>query len=402
MASYINLSRDARVILSFLGNTASITASNSASLTQEIKVLDGFSFNQDTGTQDVALNESGPNSVRGKKTFNTSLNPVDVSFTTYIRPFKIGNTSSCMEDFLWRALINGVSSSTGNDYGNAVTRSATSVSYFMSASNVDVLPEFYVYFIFENTSYMVSKCQVNSAEIDFGIDQIGQITWSLQGTTITKLAAADHTALLGWTNLGASTPIAKLISAPVDTSKAPFIPNKLSFVTLKDNAGGFTTSTVTYSITGGSISINNNLTALTPEELATVNFPIGSFTGTRDISGNFSAYLRVGNTASDAGELLNYMIANAQLDDTENYYALNMYLGGNTTGTPRVHFNFPVTQISIPSVDVQDVLSTTINFFAKGYTSITESDLTAANEMAVTYYHNGTNAALTTDTTFYT
>jgi len=77
----LTLSRDAKVFLSTV-NTGWNTTN-----TWEIKVLDGFSFSQSTSTQEVTLNEAGAAPNRGQKIFNTALDPVDVSFSTYVRPY---------------------------------------------------------------------------------------------------------------------------------------------------------------------------------------------------------------------------------------------------------------------------------------------------------------------------
>jgi len=78
----LTLSRDAKVYLS----TVSVgwTTAN----TWELKVLDGFSFSQSTSTQEITLNEAGAAPNRGQKVFNTALDPVDFSFSTYVRPYQ--------------------------------------------------------------------------------------------------------------------------------------------------------------------------------------------------------------------------------------------------------------------------------------------------------------------------
>ena len=44
-------------------------------------------------------------------------------------------------------------------------------------------------------------------------------------------------------------------------------------------------------LTGGNITVSNNISYITPEELGIVNVPIGHVTGTRAISGSFTCYL---------------------------------------------------------------------------------------------------------------
>ena len=52
-------------------------------------------------------------------------------------------------------------------------------------------------------------------------------------------------------------------------------------------------------LTGGNITVSNNISYITPEELGIVNVPIGHVTGTRAISGSFTCYL-----TEDTGQLL--------------------------------------------------------------------------------------------------
>jgi hypothetical protein len=87
----LSLSRNATFYASYVAAGTSTWVGNgtnpSDSDTFEIPILDGFSFSQATGTQNVTLNEAGSTPKRGQKIFNTSLEPVDWSFTTYMRPF---------------------------------------------------------------------------------------------------------------------------------------------------------------------------------------------------------------------------------------------------------------------------------------------------------------------------
>ena len=50
-------------------------------------------------------------------------------------------------------------------------------------------------------------------------------------------------------------------------------------------------------LTGGSITMSNNVTYTTPEELGIVNVPIGHVTGTRNFGGSMTCYLTE-NTAT--------------------------------------------------------------------------------------------------------
>jgi len=75
--------------------------------------------------------------------------------------------------------------------------------------------------------------------------------------------------------------------------------------------------------------------------------------------------------------------------DTENYHALNLLMGGGgIPGTPSVSFDIPACQLQIPTVDIQDVIATTINFSAQGVDGSGDYQIGADNEMTVQYYNS--------------
>lgn len=75
-------------------NTGVVASSGfTNSNTYEIQVLDGFSFSQSTANDTVTLKEAGSAPVRGQRSFNTALQPVDFSFSTYVRPADSSTTS---------------------------------------------------------------------------------------------------------------------------------------------------------------------------------------------------------------------------------------------------------------------------------------------------------------------
>jgi hypothetical protein len=73
---------------------------------------------------------------------------------------------------------------------------------------------------------------------------------------------------------------------------------------------------------------------------------------------------------------------------TENKFAVTMNMGGAfTAGVPTVKFSIPSTQLQVPTIDVQDVVATTINFSAQGTDGSGNYDIGADNEMTVDYYN---------------
>jgi hypothetical protein len=169
---------------------------------------------------------------------------------------------------------------------------------------------------------------------------------------------------------------------------APYIANKLSVVTLDAGIGvGGTTYSVP--ITGGSLTISNNVTYLTPANLATVNKPITYFTSTRAISGSLNAYLKTGGGVGDTGQLLADML-NASSVTTEPMFTLSLSIGGSSSATTRVDLDMPSVVLSIPTIDVQQVISTAVNFTAQGSTPTGSTssvyDLAETNDIAIRYY----------------
>ena len=84
-----NLIRNSRMFFTTNVDASSGVVASSgftSSNTYEIQVLDGFSFSQNTTADVVTLNEAGATPVRGQRSFNTALDPVDFTFSTYIRP----------------------------------------------------------------------------------------------------------------------------------------------------------------------------------------------------------------------------------------------------------------------------------------------------------------------------
>lgn len=127
MAAF-NLVRNTRVF--FTTNVGLLAGISNAVLatgllpanTVELQVLDGFSFKQGTQTANIQLKEAGSTPVRGQRTFNTSLDPVDFSFSTYIRPVTASTKVTAEEKVLWNALMSDQNiDTTGVSIGGTVT-----------------------------------------------------------------------------------------------------------------------------------------------------------------------------------------------------------------------------------------------------------------------------------------
>ena len=135
-------------------------------------------------------------------------------------------------------------------------------------------------------------------------------------------------------------------------------------------------------ITGATLTLENNFTYLTPEELAIVNLPLAGFSGNRVISGSLTAYLNTG--AQGSGGLLQDMLAKIEGSVT-NSYDITFSMGAAAAVAPRVDFIMPTCQLSVPTTNVEDLISTEISFTSKPSVGSSGS-FEATNELTVQYF----------------
>ena len=433
--------------------------------TFEIQVLEGLTFTQNTASDTVTLSETGDAPNRGQRSFNTALEPVDFSFSTYVRPYKKnggsggaypnGGLVTCEERFLWNAFASSVAIPSvsggvvGTQGSTAWYESTSAAEFILAASNKNQLQAFGLIIAFSDQVYVIDNCAMDTATVDFGIDQIAAIQWAGKGTLIRAIsnlvvdtansageiafsnreipasamisgrsyaiANLGATNAAGWTAAGAdATPTVNEIfvhnttaitgdatakvrevvvheASGTSASKSMaknvngrYITNKLSVLTLDDTIAG-TTDDYKFAITGGSITLANNITYITPANLGQVNIPITYYTGTRSVTGTFNAYLKSGTASSSktSGQLLEDLLASSSTD-VEPSFAIEFDMGG--TSNTYVKFYVPAAVLQIPTVNTEQVISTTINFTAQGYnTTTTAFDIEKDNELKITY-----------------
>lgn len=468
--------------------TDGFTATN----TKEIQVLDGLSFSQATGSETVTINEAGIAPIRGQRSFNTSLEPVELSFSTYIRPFFQEGSSSATgydtddvvdaeEDVLWNAfaagyvdgsaeLIGGASAAwtkTAGVVGPPAVEPYSTLTFANSGKNQ--MQKFGVIITLDASSYIIDNCVLDQASIDFGLDAIATIAWTARGSTlrsvdlsasagsagivtfsgnyltgpspavsvtrtgVTVSAATDvftftahglrkgmqvtvasstatglsngtyyvievltaNTFKLSDTLNGTTVAItadgtcdvtfnsdstADVAKAKVTT--APFLANKLSVIEITEGIGA-TGTAYTLALTGGNITFSNNVTYLTPANLGTVNKPFTYFTGTRAVSGSVNCYLRTGGNRS-AKLLADMLVGSAT--DVEPDFQIKLSIGGaDTATTNRVVLTLPACVLTIPAINTEQVVSSTINFTAQG-SSGSAFAIDQNNEATIKYY----------------
>ena len=383
--------------------------------TFRLGVLDGYSFSQGSDSTDVTISEAGAAPNRGSKRFNDSLPPAEWSFGTYVRPFKHGansfradGTFDCCENLLWAAL-SGTGLPNASDATGAGVHVTTGAQFGslckFDQSDVHELMKLSIYFALENTTYRLNQAQINQAEVDFSIDGIAQITWSGNATTIDQVSEAledPSKHIIQGTSEAAPT------NGNIDThaetfnyvdttgpSDADYLRNKLSslYLDTEDQGGGaasqgLTGTTYDINITGGSLTIANNVTYVTPETIGVVDKPIGSFTGARVVSGSLTMYL---DTKANGSNKLLTDLAGAT-DLVSNVFDMRLFMGVagavDTDGegmeaddftAPGVEFNMPRAHLTVPTVEVGDLISASVEFAAHG------TDLLTGNEIEVKY-----------------
>ena len=220
MATF-NLIRNSRVFFTTNvdGNgKVTETASNgfTAANTQEIQVLDGFSFSQASNADTVQISEAGNTPVRGQRAFNTSLNNVEFSFSTYLRPAKPSTLVKAEEACLWNALM------CSSALGTAAAYTLTGITPGSTA-----------------------------------IDANGVLTIVGTGMATTGMAVGDILVIKGVTGIGAAqyNTAVKVVTAPTATG---FTAQYLTKPTAAVVTAGWTTA-----VTLNSTAWNENLAAST-------------------------------------------------------------------------------------------------------------------------------------------
>lgn len=382
----INLSRNTRLWVS------TVTTGHTNENTFEIPVQDGYGLSQTTSTSDVAAEEAGATPIRGSKRFNDMQDPVDWNFTTYMTPYFATN-HYMVDMLLWHALANA--KDTAPDLDNTSTTSTvfgdpTDFTVEFTNNSAHELTPIYLYYKIDNQMYLVSEAQVSQAEINVDITDIGQVAWTGQALSYAPIADPAFVDADGSNGLAydTTTPTANTYVG-IATNKQ-YLVNKLTIMELNSDqapSGAGTNGNYKIPITGASVTINNNITYLTPSTLAEVDSPIGSFTGSFDVSGSVQAYLRdvpgsdgaIGNEYGSQ-EFLQHMIGNVQ-NAVVNAANVVFHIGGNAVGDPNCVITVPAAQISVPEIAVEDIIATSFEF--KGIPS--SADLVSGDEVSLAF-----------------
>ena len=148
-----------------------------------------------------------------------------------------------------------------------------------------------------------------------------------------------------------------------------------------DTGGTVATGIYSFTLTGGNITVSNNVTYLVPEELGTINKPLDAVTGARAIGGNFTCYLVFDDAGGDSGSSSDFFSdlvdPNAGLTKVVNDFNVTFKVGGATAGDPRMYLNFPKVHIDVPTHSVEDIISleTTFGAYTNDFNTVDEFNL---------------------------
>lgn len=334
--------------------------------------------------------------------------------TTNVATFESGVTAASTPGLVITA---GSVAATGTGTVKRKVTAHTSAQNRLSfhASNSSTLGTANIYFVLGDANRTVMKLTeavVNEASIDFEIDGIATIAWSGQCSEVLDfsgsvrqdddLPASADTTLDGstmaigdvWldsndghrlyvmTNVTSSseaaTPYA-VNEAITDTSN--FIRNRLTTLTVNGtNTNGLLNAGYDLTLTGGNVSVSNNVTFITPEEIGLVNVPIGHVTGTRSVTGSFTCYLSVNSAARDgSGDKSRDLFEDLRALTTTvtNNVALTFSIGG--ASGKRLEIVCPTAHLEIPTHSIEDVISLETSFQALPAT------IDNTNEVSFTY-----------------
>jgi|11BtaG_2_1085332.scaffolds.fasta_scaffold00097_22 hypothetical protein len=409
-------SRDTKVFM-----THSLDGTSAKEALYEIPVLDGFSFSQGTNTSEITLNEAASStgySKRGRAMFTDSFAPAEWSFSTYMRPTVSASgapsviTSGvsnkqhagsakkfAVEGPLWSAMsASNYDDGTGSDSTGTMTDYEPNVFNFENSNQV-TLGVFDLFFVLGAskdstpgtystgsgiTIYKVSDCSIGSASIDFDIEGLAQIAWSGNGKQVEEVATlvtdAGGETTLGLVDEGISSTSNFIRQKLTDLAMTFDVSESTGTLGALDVDSG---SDYNYGVTltGGNITIENNLTYLTPETLGTVNLPLGHVMGTRSVSGNFTCYLN--DTANGSLDLFERLQESRGV--ITNAFDLTFSIGGSAN-SPRCNVEVPKAHLELPAHSFEDVVSVDVAFHGLATDLSSATKTQAANEVKLTYH----------------
>ena len=147
-------------------------------------------------------------------------------------------------------------------------------------------------------------------------------------------------------------------------------------------------------LTGGNFTIGNNITYLVPEELGAINKPLEHVTGTRSATGTATCYLTLEDsdlTSGTSRQFFNDLVGTGAMGKVVNSFKVTMDIGGSTAATsgsndPALKVEFPSAHITVPTHQIEDVISLETSFEALPTDFGTADEITALTYFPVDDY----------------
>lgn len=316
------------------------------------------SFTTTGGVTTVTLNVANANTLF---TVNDAINVTGVTATTnppngtFVVSAVTGTTVSYI---VATAPTGSLTTTSAVVRSGAAASSATQLDFSALGSNRSALATFDLYFVLganahlsgggtanytasgNTTIYRIDGACVNEATLNFDVEGIATISWSGMGSRISELVSYDASAAL---QIGLA-------------SNNNMIRNRITSAALVGVSPIQVAKTYNIALTGGSITISNNMTFLTPETLGVVNVPLGHVTGIRSVSGSFTCYAdEATNGSIDLYEDL--LLATTAVT---NRFQLALNVGGTTA--PTVQFDLGNCHLEVPTINNDDVIAFEVNF----------------------------------------
>ena len=300
-----------------------------ADVTNTIKLrVKDFSWNQTSQSASQSRHTLYTLQDRGSMHYVDSLNPITFNFTTYILPMVDTNVTS-PEEYLWLSLM-------GDPAG--ISSNSTSSTIDFASGNVSQLHNLTIWVDQPSKTegnFRLNNAIVDSAEINFDINNIAEIKWSGRALSTTS----DNNP-----------------PSSIDRGdEVGYLKNKLSTMSV-------TINTVSYTLilTGGSLTVNNNNSYYSRRQIGKVTAPAGSYTGHRVISGNVKSYFKSG--ASQSADIWRVINNNIIDDDYESTFLVDATINIGGASAPNVQLVLPAILFDKASINFDEVYSLTVPF----------------------------------------
>lgn len=428
MTTRLNLERNSEIYFSSVDLAGGDSASKMyPANTWRVEVLAGYAISQTLTTLDVAVLEMGLTSDRSTSRFRNSIDPVEWSFSTYLRPTGIEQYSDCISGritpiadwFLWQSLFSntGVADSQLSSiyldfetqtYSTNLEIEAAPISAWQPGgrfelvarqssgntaahtSNFESAVEHHIYLKMDNVVYQSKSAVVNQLDLDAAIDGIATCNWSGYALDLVELTGNLRDEFIsvsgGVLNNGAVidanvSSVANVQSrhyhawARYNTTQSEFIVNRLSDIELTHTPVGLSKDSYSFSVNSLDFSYNNNISYLIPEEIGTLNRPFAQSTGSKTITGSFNSYLR--NMPGGTAQFIR-RIANDPRTNIADYCSANLKVGGSSA--PFVSIFMPATHFNFPTHSIEDIVAIGSEFLAQE----SNANVTLGDELTIT------------------